>query len=287
MIRIAVPNKGRLRDPTLSLLGRVGLSLPTTPNDRGLVLDAGGGRYRVLAVNARDVPEYVAKGAADCAITGTDLLAEAGGGLTVALTLNFGKARLELAVPEGSGARDAGDLPSGTRVATSYPNLTREFFRARRQEVVLVPVSGAVEAAPGMGIADAIADLVETGATMRSNALRPIATLFSSSAAVVVGGSLAPDVQGEVDELVLALQSVSRAERCRYLMANVPREALSELSALLPGVSGPTILNLLGRDDWVAVHAVVEADGVNGIVAVLKKRGATGILISPLERMVL
>jgi ATP phosphoribosyltransferase len=287
MIRIAIPNKGRLRDPTIALLDRVGLSLPNGANDRGLVLDAGGGRYRVLSVNARDVAEYVQKGAADCAITGTDLLEEAGSNLPVALPLNFGKARLELAVPESSGISDPKGLPPGARVATSYPNLTRKFFADLGQEISLVPVSGAVEAAPGMGIADAITDLVETGATLRSNALRPIALLFSTTAAVVLRDPLPPDVKAEVDEFVLALQSVTRAERCRYLMANVPRSVLGELSALLPGVSGPTVLNLLGRDDWVVVHAVVEAEGVNGIVAVLKRRGATGILISPLERMVL
>lgn len=287
MIRIAIPNKGRLREPSLRLLNRVGLGLPDGPNDRGLILDAGGGRYRVLAVNARDVPEYVAKGAADCAITGTDLLEEAGGGLPVALALNFGKARLDLAVPETSPARAPADLKPGTRVATAYPRLTQAYFQRLGIPIALVPVSGAVEAAPGMGISDAITDLVETGATLRSNALRPIATLVATHAAVVLRDPLPEEVRGEVEELVLALQSVTRAERCRYLMANVPRSVLPEISALLPGVGGPTILNLLGRDDWVAVHAVVEADEVNGIVAVLKRRGATGVLISPLERMVL
>ena len=213
MIRIAIPNKGRLREPTRSLLERVGLVLPDGANDRGLVLDTGGGRYRVLSVNARDVPAYVGKGAADCAITGTDLLAEAGARLPVALPLNFGKARLVLAVPESSEIDGPEGLAEGARVATAYPALTRAFFEGLGRPVTLVPVTGAVEAAPGMGIADAISDLVETGATLRSNALRPIATIFSSSAAVVLRDPLPPEVRSEVDELVLALQSVSRAEK--------------------------------------------------------------------------
>lgn len=287
MIRIAIPNKGRLREPTLRLLQRTGLDIPDGPNERSLIQEVGGGRYRVLSVNAKDVAEYVAKGAAECGITGTDLLAESGSSLAQALALNFGRARLELAVPETSSAQGPEDLPAGTRVATSYPHLTQEFFTGRGREVVLVPVSGAVEAAPGMGMADAIVDLVETGATLRSNALRPIATLCSTHAAVVLRDPMPEGTRQEVEELVLALRSVARAERCRYLMANVPRSVLPELSALLPGVSGPTILDLLGRQDWVAVHAVVEADDVNGIVAVLQRRGATGILISRLERMVL
>jgi ATP phosphoribosyltransferase len=287
MIRIAIPNKGRLRDPTLRLLQRSGLELPDGSNERSLIQDAGGGRYRVLSVNARDVPEYVSKGAAECGITGTDLLAETNASLPQALALNFGKARLELAVPEMSSVKATEDLPTGARVATSYPRLTREFFAAWKKQVTLVPVAGAVEAAPGMGMADAIVDLVETGATLRSNALRPIATLATTHAALVLQDPLPPEIRQEVDELVLALRSVTRAERCRYLMANVPRSVLPELPALLPGVSGPTILDLLGREDWVAVHAVVEANDVNGIVAVLQRRGATGILISSLERMVL
>jgi len=287
VIRIAIPNKGRLREPAIRLLGRIGLEFPTTTSEGGLLVETQCGRYRILSVNARDVPSYVSMGAADCAITGTDLLAESGLDLPVPLLLEFGKARLVLAVPQDAEVLRCEELRSGARIATVYPNITNAFFRDRHQSVEVIPVSGAVEAAPGMGIADAILDISDTGTTLRNNGLRVVETVLSTQAGLVTRHGLSKEADLQVQELSLALQSVARAARCRYLMANVPRKLLAELPALLPGVEGPTVIPLLGRDDWVAVHAVVAEDEVNGVVAVLKRGGATGILIAPLERMVL
>ncbi len=287
MIRIAIPNKGRLRAPTLRLLARIGLTTPDNGDqDRGLTVVTADRRYQLLSVNARDVPTFVDRGAADVAITGTDLLEESGRPLEVAEPLGFGRSRLVLAVPERSGARGAEDLAPGTRVATSMPRLARGYFESIGRSVEIVTLSGAVEAAPAIGIADAILDLVETGATLRSNGLREVATVREVEAAAIVRAGLVGTDRERVDELLLALRSVVRADRSRYLMANVPAALLPELSSLLPGVGGPTVLPLLGREDWVAIHAVVDASAVNGIVAVLKIRGATGILVTPLERLV-
>lgn len=286
MIRLAVPNKGRLRDPALGLLRRIGLGFPTGGNDDRLVVDSHCGRCRLLSVNARDVPTYVARGAADCAITGTDLIEESGQGLPVRTRLGFGRSTLVVAVPEEGGWATLASLPRMLRVATVYPRLASAFFAAQGREIHVVSVSGAVEAAPGLGLADAIVDVTETGSTLRSNGLAPIATVLESEAGFVVRPGLPESLRSEVDELDLALRSVVRADRCRYLMANVPVSILPELPALLPGVEGPTVLRLLGRDDLVVVHAVVEASAVNGVTSVLKSRGATGILIASLERMV-
>ncbi len=287
MIRLAIPNKGRLRPPTLRLLARIGLHAPSDgEHDRGLTVATADRRYQLLSVNARDVATFVDRGAADVGITGTDLLEESGRPLAVAVSLGFGRSRLVLAVPETSEVRRAEDLAPGTRVATSLPRLARVYFEALARSVEVVPLSGAVEAAPAIGIADAILDLVETGATLRSNGLREVATVREVEAAAVARPGLAGTDRGRVEELLLALRSVVRAERSRYLMANVPAALLPELSSLLPGVGGPTVLPLLGRDDWVAIHAVVDAAAVNGIVAVLTDRGATGILVTPLERLV-
>jgi ATP phosphoribosyltransferase len=287
MIRIAIPNKGRLRDPSIHLLAKAGLSVPAESTHRGLITESACGRFRILSVSARDVPNYVASGAADCAITGTDLVEESGLALTRRLELGFGRARLVLAVPESSPVRSPEELAPGLRVASVYPRLTREYFQRLAKPYRWVAVSGAVEAAPGLEIADAIVDLSETGTTLRTNGLRTVATLCTTQAALVTAPGLSTRVRQEVDELELALESVVRAGQCRYLMANVPSSLLTELSALLPGVEGPTVLPILGRADWVAVHAVVEAEAVNGVVAMLKEGGATGILIASLERMVL
>jgi ATP phosphoribosyltransferase len=287
VIRLALPSKGRLRDPSLALLARVGIAFTTGITERGLVIESRCGRYRILSVHARDIPYLLASGAADCAITGTDLIAEAGVDLPIPLLLEFGRARLVLAVPETSPVSAPADLDDGVRIATVYPRLTQEYLRGLDRSFRLVSVSGSVEAAPALGVADAIVDVMETGTTLKSNRLRPVATLQSSQAGFVVAPHLSGELRNATDELALALQSVTRAERCRYLMANVPVALLPELPALLPGVEGPTILHLLGKEDWVAVHAVVEADEVNGVVAMLKRGGATGILIAGLERMVL
>jgi ATP phosphoribosyltransferase len=287
MIRIAIPNKGRLRDPSILLLSKAGLAIPSEPTQRGLIAESACGRFRILSVSARDVPSYVASGAADCAITGTDLVEESGLALPIRLGLGFGRARLVLAIPEASPVRRPEELEPGVRVASVYPRLTQEYFRGLAKTYRWVAVSGAVEAAPGLGIADAIVDLSETGTTLRTNGLRPLSTIYTSQAALVTAPHPAAGTRREVDELGLALESVVRASRCRYLMANVPRPLLGDLAALLPGVEGPTVLPILGRDDWVAVHAVVESEAVNGVVAMLKEGGATGILIASLERMVL
>lgn len=287
MIRIALPNKGRLRAPALRLLARIGLSVPEDGNgDRGLTVVTADRRYQLLSVNARDVPTCLELGAADVAITGTDLVEEAGLRFPVVERLGFGRARLVLAVPDRSPVAGTDDLPEGARVATAHPRIARRHFDELGRHVTLVPLSGAVEAAPSIGIADAIVDLTETGVTLRSNGLREVAKILDVEAAAFVRAEADAPQRERIDELLLALRSVVRAERSRYLMANVPSTLLPELSSLLPGVGGPTVLRLLGRDDWIAIHAVVDASAINGIVAVLKARGATGILVTPLERMV-
>ncbi|MCI4323884.1 MAG: ATP phosphoribosyltransferase [Thermoplasmata archaeon] len=288
MVRIALPNKGRLRAPSLRLLAQIGLPTPDDGDTgRGLTQTFADGRYQILSVNARDIPTCLEQGAADIAITGTDLVAESGIALSPAFPLGFGKARIALAVPKHSPYERAEDLPDGCRVASAFPRITQQYFDRMHREIAHVLLTGAVEAAPAIGIADAIVDLVETGTTLRSNGLRELATILPVEAAAFVRPGITGPLQVQIDELVLGFQSVSRAERSRYLMANVPRAKLAELSQLLPGVSGPTVLSLLGRDDWVAIHAVVDASAVNGIVAILKHNGATGILVTSLERMVL
>lgn len=285
VIRTAIPSKGRLADDAAELLRRIGLRVPSA-NDRKLLVDSGKGRYQVLFASPWDIPRYVESGAADVGITGLDILEETGDGVKRLLPLNFGFCRLSLAAPETSRPKGGDDVPDRATVATSYPNLVRAYFRRRGKDVSIVEVRGAAEVTPSIGAADLIADLVETGSTLRMNHLRVLDVILESRAVLVANPESMSTKAGEIREFVGAIQSVAEAETRRYLMANVPVAKLPEIRSFLPGISGPTIMNLMGRDDMVAMHVVVKEDEVNGVIALLKDAGATGILVVPIERMV-
>lgn len=285
-LRIALPNKGRLAREALELLERAGLE-PDMVSDRALRADLGAD-FTALFVRANDIPEFVADGAADLGITGSDLVTEAGRPLETRAELGFGRCRLVIAARDGEWpSTDA--LPDGVRVATSFPRTTARWFGDRGKRVDVVPVSGAAEIAPHIGVADVIVDLVGTGSTLKVNGLRELETIAAVEAVLIArpapaGGGDA-DVERRVHELVGALESVIRADGKRYLMANVPRAALPELKRVLPGLNGPTIVDVLNGGGHVAAHAVVEQSDVYRTIADLKRLGAEGILISRIERL--
>ncbi len=285
---LAVPSRGRLSDGTLELLRRAGLHAPRQP--RSLLADVNA-HWRLLFVRARDVPEYVATGTADAGITGLDCVEESGHAseLAVLLKLGFGRCRLSVAVPRLKGISSVEAL-RGKRVATAFPRLTERFFEAQGVAVEMVPLTGSTEVAPHVGAADAVVDLVETGSTLRQHGLVELATVLESEAVLVArAGPRAlrlNDKAQRLEELRLALQSVLDAQARRYLMVNVPRAKLDEAKKLLPGVTAPTVLDLLGRADWVALHAVVDEKELNGLLPALKRLGAQGLLVLPIERMI-
>jgi len=282
--RIAIPNKGRLFEGSLELLRKIGLKLPSQIG-RSLIAHTPDGRWQILFARASDIPEYVELGAAEAGITGQDLVVETGARVQVQLGLNFGHCRMVLAVPETSPARRAEELQDGAHVATSFPNTARRYFESLGRNVVIVPVGGATEITPFIGLADAIVDLTETGDTLKKNHLVSIADIGTSVATVIT--ATPPQKREVLDELIAALRSVIDAARKRYLMANLPRRALEPVRALLPGITGPTVMPLLGQsEEWVAIHAVVAEDEINALIPKLKGLGATGILVLPIERMV-
>lgn len=288
MLRLAIPNKGRLHDDARSLLADAGLEVRSS-SERALVASLGG-EFEAIFVRAQDIPEFVADGAADAGITGWDLVSESGRSLDSRLDLGFGRCRLVVAAREDSGARAVADIPDGARVASVFPKLTERYFAAQGKRVELVPVSGAVEITPHLGIADVIVDLTSTGSTLRVNGLREIATVLESTARLIVAGlesGRAPT--GERDrtlrELVDALSSVLAARGQRYLMANVPRAQLDEVKRILPGISGPTVIDVMNGGSKVAVHAVCSANGIYRTINALKAIGAEGILVTRIERL--
>lgn len=284
MIRIALPNKGRLAEGARELLELAGL--PVETRDRALQAPLGAG-FTALFVNARDIPEFVADGAADLGITGGDLVAESGKHVVMLLDLRFGRCRLAVAVRDDSGIAGIDDIPAGARVATVFPNLTRSFFADLGLDVTLVPISGAAEIAPHIGVADVIVDLVSTGSTLKTNGLVEIEPVLESAAQLIARPGLLDAEPGAraARELTAALESVLRAQNQRYLMANVPKRALAQIKTILPGINGPTILDVLNGGDFVAAHAVVDQRDIYRTIAELKEVGAEGILVTRIERL--
>jgi ATP phosphoribosyltransferase len=284
-IRIAIPNKGRLSEQTLELFEQAGLKAAFRA-DRALIASLGED-FQAIFVRAQDIPEFVADGAAELGVTGSDLVRESGRDVQEILDLGFGRCRLIVAVKDEAAARSARDLPAGTRVATSFPRSAKRYFDELGIPIEIAQVSGAAEIAPHLGVADVIVDLTSTGSTLRVNGLREVDTILHSSATLVASpAALADDaVRREIDVLSTAVESVLRAEAKRYLMTNVPKARLAEVRNVLPGISGPTIVEVLDDGAWVAAHAVVDADQVYQTIAKLKELGAEGILVTRIERL--
>lgn len=286
MLRIALPNKGRLADDARELFRDAGLEIQAR-GDRALTASLGG-EFQALFVRAQDIPEFVADGAADAGVTGRDLIAESNRPVCEIADLGFGACRLAVAAREESGVTSVADLPPGTRVATTFPRVASRFFAELGRQVEVVPISGAAEIAPHIGIADVIVDLVSTGSTLRVNGLREVATVMESTARLIVSDGparLSPDQGAVITELAAALLSVLRARGQRYLMANVPREQMPSVRDILPGINGPTVIDILNGGTMVAVHAVVSTQGIYRTIARLKALGAEGILITRIERL--
>jgi ATP phosphoribosyltransferase len=281
-MRIAVPNKGRLHEPTVEVLERAGLHV-VDGGERQLYADTVDPDVTLLYARAADIPEYVADGAADAGVTGHDQIREADrGNLTELLDLGFGACRLVLAAPEDDDLAEASDLAGGT-VATEFPTVTRSFFAERGIDVDVVEVSGATELTPHVDIADGIVDITSTGTTLRMNRLAEIEEVLASSVRLFARTETAE--APKVQQVATALGSVVAAEGKRYLMMNAPAEALEDVEDVLPGMGGPTVMDVAGSGR-VAVHAVVEEREVFETITALKEVGASDVLVTEIERLV-
>lgn len=281
-LRLAVPNKGRMVEPTLRLLHDAGLVFEE--HERSLVARVSNYGLDILFVRTNDVIEFVGDGVADLGITGIDLLAETAAELPRVRSLGYGRCRLAVAVPTDSSATAIAEL-AGLRVATAHPNTTRRFFADQRIEVEVIPISGAVEVAPRLGLAEAIVDLVSTGSTLAMNGLRQVGDVLASEAVLVANPAAAIERAGELDRIDTMLSSVIAARGQKYLMMNAPGARLADLTNLLPGLGSPSVIPL-AHDGMIAIHAVVEADAVWSLLPRLKAAGASGILVLPIEKIV-
>ena len=280
-LRLAIPNKGRMQQPSLDLLHDAGLRFED--GTRALTARVDGFPLDILFVRTDDIVEFVSDGVADLGITGTNLLIESGADLETLVELGFGYCRLEVAVPDASPARSLADL-AGKRLATSHPHATRTSLAALGIETDIVTVSGAVEVAPTMGLADGVADLVSSGSTLIMNGLRSLGPLFSSQAILVGRPQPGPAEAAVATELRTMIEAVIAGRGVKYLMMNAPTSALPAIEAILPGLESPSVLPL-AHEGMVAVHAVVAADEVHRILVPLREAGATGILVVPVEKL--
>lgn len=284
--KMAVPNKGRLHDRTIELLLKSGLDLGEDWGRR-LYVTAKNQDIEILFVRAQDIPRFIAIGSVDLGITGQDQIADSGFVLKEVLELEFGYCRLSVAVPEQSNIRTVDDIKDGCRVATSFPNVTKRFFDSKGKNVEIVNVSGAAEIMPYIGVSDIIVDLVSSGATLKTNRLMEIETLVTSQAVMVTSEKAMEANSARIMDIVNSVKSVIDAENKKYLMADVPVSQLPEIDKLFPGLAGPTVMNISGRTDMVAIHVVVDSSTIFDSVNKLQKLGAKGILTLPIERLVL
>jgi ATP phosphoribosyltransferase len=281
-LRLAIPNKGRLVEPTLRLLHDAGLVFDE--HDRSLVARVQNYDLDVLFVRTNDVIEFVGDGVADLGVTGIDLLTETSAELPRVRDLGYGQCRLAAAVPNDSPYQAVEDL-AGLRVATAHPNTARRFFESRSIPVDVIPISGAVEVAPRLGLAEAIVDLVSTGSTMVMNGLRPIGDVLSSEAVLVANPAAHRERATELAAIDTMLTAVIAARGQKYLLMNAPAAKLAELEALLPGLESPSVIPL-AHEGMIAIHSVVGSDEVWGLLPRLKAAGASGILVLPIEKIV-
>jgi ATP phosphoribosyltransferase len=281
LLRLALPNKGRLAEPASALLRDAGIDVELS--ERRLSAVARNVELELLFVRTEDITEYVRDGLVDLGITGQDLVAERGEGTVALVDLGFGICSLVVAVPARGGIGSLNDL-AGCRIATTFPRVTRDFLARQGIEAQIVEVTGAVEVTPQLGVADAVVDLVASGGTLRVNGLRPMATILESQAALV---ARTPEVATDprVAALLAMLRSVVEARGREYMMMNAPAAAIDRIREIIPGLSGPTVMPL-ADPSMIAVHSVVERGHLWRIVPALKEAGARDILIVPIEKVI-
>lgn len=282
MLRIAVQSKGRLYDETMLLLEEAGIKL--NRGKRILLLSAKGFPVEVLFLRDDDIPQSVANGVADVGIVGENEYVEKGAEARMVKRLGFSKCRLSLAIPKDE-TYSGIEWFKGKTIATSYPGILLNYLSQYHVKAELHVISGSVEIAPGIGLADAICDLVSSGSTLTSNRLKEVAVVMQSEALLIANNALSEEKQEILGELLFRFESIQAAEGKKYVLLNAPKEHLKEIIELLPGVKSPTITPL-ANDGWVSVQSVIAEKHFWEIIGKLKQLGAQGILIIPIEKMI-
>ncbi|MGI4885613.1 MAG: ATP phosphoribosyltransferase [Janthinobacterium lividum] len=282
MLRLAIQKSGRLSEDSLQLVRECGIHFLSSSYK--LKTEATNFPLEILFLRDDDIPGYVQDGVADLGIVGQNVLEEADGAHLQVEALGFSKCRLSLAVPRGD-AYDSVATLQGKNIATSYPNLLGRYLAAHGVQAQLHTISGSVEIAPSIGLAEAICDIVSSGSTLLGNGLREVETVFRSEAVLIAQPHLSAEQKDLLDQLQFRMQAVRRAKRSKYIVLNAPEAALAEVRRLLPGIKSPTVTPL-AEAGWVSVQSVVQEDDFWHITSQLKAVGAEGILVLPIEKMI-
>lgn len=283
LLRIAIQKKGRLFDKSVGLLNDCGISFSSASGK--LIARASNFPLEVLYLRDDDIPKYVEEGVADVGIVGENVLIEKGNPDLVLQKLGFSKCRLSLAVRREAEYEGVSYF-QGRKIATSYPKILRQFLDAQGVQADIEEISGSVEIAPGIGLADGICDIVSTGSTLLSNGLREVETVMKSQAVLIEAPQLAPAKKAILDKLVFRFQAVRKGKKSKYILLNAPSDKVDEIAGLIPGMKSPTVVPLT-EEGWVSLHSVVPEDDFWQVIDDLKDAGAQGILVVPIEKMIL
>ncbi len=283
MLRIAVQSKGRLYEDTLHLLNEADIKISSSR--RTLLVQSTNFPIEVLYLRDDDIPQSVASGVADIGVVGENEFEERGEEADIVSRLGFSRCRLSLAIPSKE-AYTGLEWFEGKKVATSYPNILRRFMEKKGINIEIHVITGSVEISPGIGLADGIFDIVSSGSTLVSNNLREVEVVMQSEALLIGNKHLDEVKRATLDELLFRIGAVRQAEDKKYVRMNVPRERLEEIIAVLPGLKSPTIIPLADKE-WCSVHTVLEERRFWEIIGRLKELGAQGILVTPIEKMIL
>jgi ATP phosphoribosyltransferase len=282
MITLAVQKSGRLHDDSIKLLKECGIKLNN--GVKKLKANVENFPMEIFYLRDDDIPQYVEDGVADLGIVGENVLAEKGSEVSIAKVLGFAKCRLSLAVPRAAEYTGL-DYFNNKSIATSYRGILTSYLQKNGVEAEIHDISGSVEIAPGIGLADGICDLVSTGSTLFMNGLKEVETIFRSEAVLVKNHSLSKEKEEILEQLIFRINAVQKAKDYKYILLNLPNDKIDRVSSLIPGMKSPTVVPL-AKEGWSSVHSVVSEDDFWQSIENLKKEGAEGILVIPIEKMI-
>ncbi|MCF7568683.1 ATP phosphoribosyltransferase [Sabulilitoribacter arenilitoris] len=282
-LRIAVQKSGRLNEDSMRLLKDIGISIDNGKDQ--LKASAKGFPVEVFYLRNGDIPQYLKDGVVDAAIIGENVLIEKGEGINIVEKLGFSSCRVCIAVPKANGYTSIKDL-EGKRIATSYPNTVQIYLDKNGVNANLHIINGSVEIAPNIGLADAICDIVSSGSTLFKNNLKEVDTILKSEAVLAVSPKLNKERQAILETIQFRIQSVLKGRNSKYVLLNAPNDKIQDIISVLPGMKSPTVLPL-AEEGWSSVHSVISKNEFWEVIDELKSKGAQGILVCPIEKMVL
>jgi ATP phosphoribosyltransferase len=282
-IKIAIQKSGRLSEKSIELLTECGIKVSN--GNRKLKTDASNFPMEILFLRDDDIPQYVEQGVADIGILGENEVWEKDKEVEVVEKLGFGNCRLSLAIPKDD-VYTGLDYFNGKRIATSYPKILNKYFKVKGIEVKIEELGGSVEIATGIGLADAIFDIVSTGSTLLMNGLKEVEAIIQSEAVLISNKKLSPAKTALLDQLLFRIKAHKNGQGKKYVLLNAPNEVIPDIVRLLPGMRSPSILPL-ADEGWSSVHSVISDDDFWGVIDELKRHGAEGILVVPIEKMIL